>query len=455
MKKIYKSISYLIAAVFFSIALSGCGSTTTTNPNAKKVRVWSFEDPSVWKPIIQSFQNKASGYTLDYTQQTLDAGYENRVLNSILSGDGPDVWSMPNDWVYRHKDKLTPMPASMTKTFSIDQFVPSIKESVVFNNNIYALSPSSQPLMVYYNPKLFSGAQNNLFQNTSGKDKTTLQKESQLLSSPPQIWSDFVTAANLLTIKSGNNIQQSGAALGTAGTTGSADLLYLLMLQNGTQILSSDYAMSTFNLPDQTATGASNTPGQKALDFYTSFANPASGNYTWNDSLGNDVDAFGNGKAAMIFGYSDLQNTLLQKYPTLQYKKAFLPQLSSDSTKFVDFARFDAFGVSNLATNGAVSWQLVSMLSTTLADNYNSNSQLYTSQKATSYDISMTNRNSSNPEKLELATAKSLVKGRYPVDFDALIKNAILSVNNGTLSSKGALDLAASKTTDLLRQTSW
>jgi ABC-type glycerol-3-phosphate transport system substrate-binding protein len=448
-----------MAAVFFSIALSGCGSTTTnTNPNAKKVRVWSFEDPSAWKSITQRFESKASGYTLVYTQQTLDAGYENRVLNSILSGAGPDVWSMPNDWVYRHKDKLTPMPDATAKTFNIDQFVPSIKESVQFDNKIYALSPSSQPLMIYYNPKLFSQTSDNLYQsfpNPTEAQRAIIKKDSDLLSSPPQTWSDFVDAANLLTTKSGNNVQISGAALGTAGSSNSTDLLYLLMLQNETQILSSDNTMSTFNLPDQTATGQANTPGKRALDFYTSFANPASANYTWNDSLGNDVDAFGNGKAAMIFGYSDLQNTLLQKYPNLQYRKAFMPQLSSDSAKFVDFAKFNAFGVSNWATNPTVSWQLVSMLSIDLADSYNSSDQLYTSQKSTNYDISMTNRVSNNPEKLELATAKSLVKGRFPIDFDNLIKDAISNVNKGILPSQAALDLAASKTTDLLRLKTW
>ena len=456
MKKILRTIGYVFAAVFFSIALSGCGTTTTTtNPNANKVIVWSFEDPSVWKPIIQSFKSKQSSYTLVYVQETLDANYENRVLNSILSGNGPDVWAMPNDWVYRHKDKLAPMPSAQAKTFNMDYFVPSVKQSTVFNSNIYALSPSAEPLMVYYNPKLFSQTLNTLSQSSSGLDQATKQKDSKLLNSPPQTWTDFVTAANLLTTKSGSTITQSGAAIGTAGITNSNDLLYLLMLQNKTEIFSSDLSAAAFSLPDQTATGATNTPGQRALDFYTSFANPASGNYTWNDSLGNDTEAFGNGKAAMIFGYSDLANTLLQKYPSLQYRKAFMPQLTSDSTQFVDFAKFNAFGVSKLATNTSVAWQLVTMLSTTSASGFDSTAQLYTSQKSSSYDNSPTARNGNNPEKLELSTAKSLVKGRYPVEFDNLMRTAISNVNGGSLSSQSALDLAASKATDLLRLTSW
>lgn len=455
-KKIAKITSYILIAGIFSIALSGCGTAkkTTVDPNANKIVVWGFESEDSWKSVIKAFQAKNKGYTVVYEKQTFDTDYETRVLNSMLSSGTPDVWSMPNDWVYRHKDKLYPMPDSMAKTVNMDTaYVPSIKESVAFNNKIYALSPSTEPLMVYFNPKLISQTLDEV--NAATKDQDVRKRNNVLLQDVPVTWSDFVEASKLLTKKNGNTITQSGVAMGTSNITNSTDILSLLMLQNETDIISSDYKLATFNLPKSTSTGANDVPGKRALEFYTSFTNPASANYSWNDSLGNDVDAFGNGKVAMIFGYSGLQNTLLQKYPSFQYKKAFVPQLQSDSSKIKDFATFDAFGVNKLSKNPGLSWNLIATLVGDSADDYNSVNKLYTSKKATSYDITITNRTSGNPEKLALATADSLVKGKFPEEFDSHIKDAINAVNAGTQNAQSALDLVSNQITEILRADSW
>ena len=453
-KKILKIVSYVLIAGIFSIALSGCGKkTTSTDPNANNVIVWSFESEDSWKSVIRSFESKNKRFKVVYQRQTLTPDYENRVLNSILSTGTPDVWAMPNDWVFRHKEKLAPMPDAMAKTVDMNKtYVPAISESVVFNSKIYALSPSAEPLMVYYNPKLFSKAQDEV---GAIKDPVARKAANVLVQMPPAVWTDFVEASKLLTKKNGATITQSGVALGTSAISNSIDILSLLMLQNETDIVSSNYKLATFNLPKSTSTGANDIPGKRALEFYTSFANPSSPNYSWNDSLGRDIDAFGTGKAAMIFGYPSLQNTLLQEYPTLKYRKAYAPQVQVDATKIKDFATFNAFGVSKLSKNTAMGWNLVSALVGDSSSDYNSANKLYTSKKATSYDVSIANRTSGNPEKLSLATADSLVKGRYPVEFDTQMKNAINAVNSGTQNAQTALDFVANQITELLRVDTW
>lgn len=453
-KKIFRTISYALIAGVFSIALSGCGKTATVDPNANKIVVWSFESEDSWKSVMRAFEAKNKGYKVVYQKQTMGPDYEARVLNSILSTGTPDVWSMPNDWVYRHKDKLSPMPDAMAKTTNMNNaYVPAIKESVVFNNKIYALSPSAEPLMVFYNTKLFSQTQEEV--NRDLKDQDAKTRANTLLREVPVVWSDFVELSKILTKKNGVNVTQSGVALGTSNIANATDVLSLLMLQNETDIISSDYKLATFNLPKSTSTGANDVPGKRALEFYTSFANPSSSNYSWNDSLGNEIEAFGNGKVAMIFGYSNLQNTLLQRFPSLQYRKAFAPQLQVDTSKLKDFATFNAFGVNKLSRNPAIAWNLISTLAGDSADDYNSVNKLYTSKKAPSYDLSVINRTSGNPEKLALATANSLVKGRYPEEFDAYIKNAINAVNAGTQNSQSALDLISNQITEILRKESW
>jgi len=455
MKKYLRIAGYLMAVLFFGVAFSGC--TKTTSTASKNIVVWSFEDPDVWKPIIKSFASANKGYTMTYVKQSLDSNYENKVLNSILSGQGPDVWSMPSEWIYRHKDQLYPMPAkSLTALKLSDSYVPVIKQAGYFDNNLYALSPSAQPLIIYYNDTIFQQALDDYDMANPGEANSDKRKHaSDILSGTPQTWTNFSDALQILTKKSGPTITQAGAALGTDSVTNSTDILYLMMLQDQTDITSSTLDLATFNLPKSTPRQTSNIPGKQALDFYTSFSNPSSPNYTWNDAMGNDVEAFANGKVAMIFGYDDLQNYLAQKYPNFKYKKGSVPQLAADPTTFVDYARFNAFGVSALSQNPTIAWNAISALASTNDSDYNSAEKLYTSAKSSSYDITLDNRVSNNPEKLELATAQTVIRGRYPVEFDNFIKDMIYSVVHNVQDSQSALDLAASNVTNLLRKTTW
>ena len=454
MKKVFRILGLCLLAVGFSLVLSGCGTKTATT--SKTVVVWSFEDEDAWQPIIKAFASKNKGYTLTYVKQLPDENYENKVLNSILTDQTPDVWAMPNDWVYRHKDKLSPAPSTITKTLNLDkQYVPSIKESVFFDNSVYALAPSSEPLMIYYNPKLFETALTEFNATEAAKDANVKKRTNTLLAEPPALWSDFTETAKLLTKKDKTNITQAGVAMGTQRISNASDIIYLLMLQNETDILSLDSKLATFNLPKGTSTGANDIPGKRAIEFYTAFATPSSSSYSWNDALGSDVEAFAAGKVGMIFGYSSLANTFLQKYPDFKYKKAYMPQLTNDSTKITDYARFTAFGVSKYSKNPNQGWSLASLIANDQADEFNSATKKYSSKKSSSYDIALKNRTGSSPEKLELATARSLVKGRYPAEFDFYIKQTVASILAQSINPGTALDLTANKITELLRKESW
>lgn len=458
MKQFLRGLSYCMIAVFFCVALSGCAKKQAADPDANKIVVWSFENEDIWKPIQEEFEKTNKGYTLVYQKQPFDSQYETRVLNSILSGKGPDVWSMPNDWIYRHKDEVYPLSVKASSALNIDStYVPVVKQSTVINNQVYAMTPSAEPLMIFYNSKLFSDSL-NAYQDTysADEDKDKRDRADQVLSAFPKTWTDFTDAIKILTKKDASgNITQAGVAMGTDRVSNAQDILYLLMLQNNTKIISEDLKLAMFNQPLETPKTTPDIPGQRAMDFYTSFANPSNANYTWNDSLGNDLDAFAKGKVAMIFAYNDEESTLAQKYPNFTYNKASVPQLTEESSKIVDFARFNAFTVSKTTKNPAPSWNLVRGLAGDWGDNFVSGAGLFTSQKSPSYDITLENRNSDNPEKLELATAKTFSKGRYPTEFDNYIKNAIYAVNKNLQDSKAALDLAASNITDLLKKETW
>ncbi|OQA04385.1 MAG: Bacterial extracellular solute-binding protein [bacterium ADurb.Bin400] len=367
---------------------------------------------------------------------------------------------MPNDWVYRHQAKLQPLVPGILAEFDVNKYIPAVQQSIVINDQVYALSPSAEPLMVYYNPKLFEAATervNKAYEGREEENKEVIEKAHRLLSEPPKTWTEFTETVKLLTTKNGGNVETAGVAMGTEKIAHSADILYLLMMQNETSIISDDMKLATFNLPRQTAVGQEDYSGKRALELYTSFANQSSPNYSWNDALGNEVDAFANGKVAMIFGYSNIQNYLLQKYPNLpfQYRKTFVPQVGQDNDSIVDYARFTAFGVPNISRNPVMAWKLLNIIANDHADVLNAANRTYTSHAAEELKVTMEERVAGDPEKLSLVKAKSLVKGRFPIEFDNQFRYAIYLVNRGSQDPKSALDLASINITKLLTRTEW
>jgi len=462
MKRFSKIASYILIALFFAVSLSGCTKKPAEPTASTTLTVWSFEDEDVWKQISTDYASLYKGYTVAYKKETLDSGYENRVLNAILSGSGPDVWAMPNDWVYRHKDKLEPMTDTVSALVNVDEdFVPAVKQSVVVDDKVMGLAAGAQPLIIYYNTKLFETALTAYEDKYPGVENDALRlKADKLLSDFPRTWADFTEANKLLTVKDASgNIVLSGAALGTGNITSASDILYLMMMQNNTEIISPDLKLATFALPQDTPKQTSDVPGKRAIELYTSFADPTSANYSWNDTMGNDVEAFVNGKVAMIFGYSQLSNYFAQKYPNFKdYKRAFVPQLSEELGTYVDYAKFNVFGVSTYSSNSRYGWQLVRLLATEYSSSINSSSKITSVQTSDIYKketTSLEDRNGNNPDALELATSKTFIKGRFPDDFDLNMVKAITSVNKKELTSQAALDNASRNITDILRKEGW
>jgi len=462
MKRFSKIASYILIAVFFAVSLSGCTKKATPIAGANKLIVWSFEDEDVWKQISADYTGVYKDMTVEYKKETLDAGYENRVLNAILSGSGPDVWAMPNDWVYRHKDKLAPMTDTVSALINVnDQFVPAVGQSVVIDGQTYGLAAGAQPLIIYYNADIFETALSVYNKNNPDDENQAKRDRARvLLSGFPRTWADFSEASKLLTVKDASgNIALSGAALGTGNIANATDILYLMMLQNNTQLISPDLKLATFALPQDTPKQTSDVPGKRALELYTSFADPSSSNYSWSDSLGGDVEAFINGKVAMIFGYSQLTNYFSQKYPNFKsYQRAFVPQLSEELGTYVDYAKFNVFGVSAYSANSRYGWQLARLLSTEYSSSINSSSRISSVGISDVYNkdtTSLKDRSGDSPDPLELATSKTFIKGRFPDEFDANMLRAIISVNNKELLPQAALDTASRNITDILRKVGW
>lgn len=306
--------------------------------------VWwkPFEDPRFVEPLVDEFQAAHPNVHIRFVQKDIET-YEDELLDALASGTGPDIFSLHNDWLPKHKGKITPAP---DKLFSLRDFREKFLEVVNFEfvdeDKIYAVPLAVDILALYYNKDIFASAG---------------------IARPPATWEELVKMAPKLTRQdSFGNFERSAVALGTADNINRApDILGLLMLQNGTPFFTPERGQSLLHSQIRDEAGNEFTPGQRALEFYTQFANPAKVSYTWNNRSNNSIDAFASGQVAMIFGYSYLRPALAEKAPFLSYGVAGVPQIDASRGR-VNFANYWAESVSKQSKEAPAAWEFLKFI---------------------------------------------------------------------------------------------
>lgn len=351
MLKNKKILLLVTALVVFLLTGLGCKTKEERKKEAKPQKItlsyWRLWDASdVFASAIENYEKAHPNVNIEYKKFTYPE-YEKTVVESLAAGKGPDLWSIHNSWVPKHLDKIAPVAGTILSPDKYQEtYVDVLASDFIFKNSVYGLAFSVDTLALYYNKDLF---------NTAG------------IAQPPLTWEEFKEDVKKLTKTDElGNITQSGAALGTAKNVNRAvDILYLLMLQNGTRMTDEERTRATFTAKAKTKEGETFLPGPDALIFYTDFANPKKTVYTWNPSMPNSIDAFVDEKAAMTFNYAYQNATIKSKAPRLNYAVAPAPQLEADPQKSVNFANYWGEVVSNASPNREVAWDFLIYLANT------------------------------------------------------------------------------------------
>jgi len=309
-----KLFSILILPAFFSsIFAAGCGGGGTTKPQPITLEFWGvFDDTQVIQTLTFAFIKQYSYYKINYHKKDI-ATYEQDLIDALAAGRGPDVFYINNTWLPKHIDKLAAAPETLITPKSVkDSFVDVVAQDFISENKVYALPMSVDNLALFYNKDLLN---------------------SQGIASPPQTWTDFNTNVEKLTQRDEkNNILLAGASLGTAKNINrSTDILAALMIQSGAKMVSDEKSQATFASSISLSNGQPFNPGVQALTFYTNFANPFKKVYTWNDFQHYSIDAFVEGKAAMMLSYAYQIPLIKARAPHLNWAVAPLPQIAKDS----------------------------------------------------------------------------------------------------------------------------
>lgn len=416
-----------------------------------------FDSEEVFQPLINDFQLIHKNIKVNYIKKDFDE-YELKTSEALAAGTGPDIWMIRNDWMPRHYEKLVPLSEGVINIdkknksdleIYKDKFAPIAATENIIDEKIYGIPFSIDTLALYYNQDIFRAK----IKQFDDEKKTS---ESRFLENPPQTWDDVIRTNEMLTIKNGNNISRSGLAFGTAGNTDhSQDILAMFMLQNRTEMVSADKQTATFNLPIQKASGEPVYAGTKALEFYTGFSNPSKQTYSWNNSMPNSIDAFIDGKAAMMINYSYLQKVILQRAPNLNYAIAPLPQIKG-TTQFVDYASYWTETVTKNSKHPKEAWEFIKYVAIDRNDSYTS-----ATKRPNPFRIIEGNLPKNLSDRLNMRgttfdfqkmTAKNWFKGKHADKVDIIFSDMIDNITLRGQNFQTTIDAAAANITALLKE---
>jgi len=394
------------------------------------LEIWGvYDELDVLKPFIDAYQQQNKQIKIEYRKFSFE-NYEKELINAFAADKGPDIWFIHNTWLPKHKDKIKEMPIDLIDLNVFRQsFVDVVEKDFVDSEKIYALPLFVDTLALIYNKD---------FLNSAG------------ISSPPETWEDLVDDLDKLTKKDQwGNILKAGAAMGTAKNIHrSTDILSLLMLQNGTQMVGSDKQKVTFD-ESITLKGESYRPGYDALRFYTEFANPSKRVYTWNRQAHYSIDAFIEGKTAMIFDYAYELSDIKNRAPYLNFGVAPMPQIKGREFD-INYANYWALTVSNKSKATRQAWEFIKYLTS------KENAEIYlerTKRPVARKDL--VDSQKSDPVLGVFARQSLTARTWYQVDsgaIETIFADAIESVVLGEANLNSAIETAVRQIDLLMRQ---
>lgn len=369
-----KRLLIIFISIFLITTGLGCKGISKEQQEATKpisLNYWRvYDDSDSLTEIITAYKLLHPNININYRKLRPEE-FQTELLNALAEDRGPDMFSIHNTWLPAYQTKILPLPPFLKVAFQRvegtyqkklvvdiktiptltakqiqDQYVGAVALDIIktgFNpqtnqpiKTIYGLPFSVDSLALYYNKDLLDAAG---------------------IPEPPKTWEDFQKDVKLLTkIAPDNTILQSGAALGLAkNVLRSADILSLLMMQNGT-VMTSESGSPTFNLMPQ-GVSLPVTPAAQALQFYTDFANPAKEVYTWNEQMPESLDAFVRGQTAFFFGYAYHLPIIRSRAPKLNFTIVPVPQINPGAS--VNFASYWLESVSKKTLYPNEAWDFI------------------------------------------------------------------------------------------------
>lgn len=323
--------------IFLVVAILVFFNLRPSTANQTQITVWGFEKSGAVSGLMDSYSQVRPNVKIAYKQVSRD-NYENMLLGTLASGQGPDIFPVYNRGLAKNINVLLPAGTSQFSVSQVENLFPAeVAQDFTTGSNsqavqVYALPLYFDTLSLIYNKDIF---------------------DQGGIVNPPASWEEFqADVAKLKSISGNGQIIRAGGAIGGSQKTitNAVDVLNVLMLQNGVNMTTQPDA----SFASQAEIGAFN--------FYLQFANPSSDYYTWNENQPDDLGSFSSGNTAMIFGYNSDVQKIKAKSPFLRFGVAPIPQVNA--LKAVNYADYWGLAVSKQSKNYASAWDFIIYMST-------------------------------------------------------------------------------------------
>lgn len=418
-------------------------------------RVWDESDD--FSGIIAAYQKLHPYIKIQYKKFRYDE-YEKELLEALAEDRAPDIISIHNTWVKKYQTKIKPMPEKITLAYPVEKgtikkqivnelretksitpkeirenFIDTVIGDIIIRaadekkketkERIFGLPLSVDTLVMYYNKDLF---------NNAG------------IIDPPAYWDkNFQKIVKTLTKQdTKGQILQPGVALGgSSNVERYSDILSVLMMQNGTEMMS-DSGQALFHSVPTAFKEQKFSPGLEALQFYCDFASPAKEVYSWNENMDNSLNMFIQGKLAIMFGYSYFLPQIRAQGPKLNFAIAPLPQIEGNPN--INFANYWVETVLNKSKHQNEAWDFIQFA----ARAENVKSYLEKTKKPTALRSLIEGQLADEDLDVfanQLLTAKSWYKGKDSNAAEQAFKEMIDAVNAGQEKIESIINQAANK----------
>lgn len=377
---------------------------------AVQLVIFGVEDERNFRDLIDSYVKLKPGIKITYTQFSKD-NFEKNLLGALAAGRGPDIISFHNSWLPKHFDKIIPAPVNQISLNQMQQLFPQIVlQNFVSQDRTYALPLYIDTLAMLYNKDIF---------------------DAKSIALQPKNWTEFQSLVpKLREVNDVGQLVKPAAAIGGSGKSidDAAPLLNLLLMQFGGP---------TVDNQNDVKFGEA---GTAAFNFYLSFGNPQSANYTWNDNLRYSLDDFSQGGTAVIFNYNSAIPVIKNRNAFLNLGIASVPQLAGAGQP-INLADYWGLAVTNQSRNPAWAWDFIITVATNsqLSDAYLKSSNQPPALR------SLVGKYLDDP-KLGVFARQSLTarawRGPDSASLSQIFSNMIESVLTGRLSQNQAISQA-------------
>lgn len=315
----------IAAVLIFALAVGGGNSSSVG-----AVRIWGTVDQAAFTTVLRQFaENNPDLSQVAYEQHDV-ATYQSDLLNALASGQGPDLFLMPQEYAYSQAQKVVPLPATAISDTQFQNAFVDGASPFLSQSGALAVPLLVDPLVLYWNKDMLSAAG---------------------YARAPQFWDELLDMVRAVTQRTDTgSVVKSALAFGEFRNIPDAkDILAMLIMQAGGSITARDQAGNLVTALSP-RTGETTQSTVSALRFYTKYADPSMPDYTWNRSLQDARKAFAAGDLALYVGYASEEPILMRMNPNLNFAVAAVPQIRGAS-RYVVAGRVYALAIPRTSKN--------------------------------------------------------------------------------------------------------